>query len=133
MLMLRKYSPRFTTKSEITAKRYAETLVWPGLILSLLLRFSMPQWIAAMLASGVFLYVYVAGTDYRNHEPDFAKQFPLWKRLWVLKRAASFLVATVITVGVASGLTQWHGREHAIQEVLQWWATLVVMVTSLRL
>lgn len=131
MLMFRKYSPHFTTKSEISAKRYAEKLVLPGMLLSFLLKFSMPQWIAAVLAAGVFLRVYVVGTDYRKHEPDFAQQFSLWKRLWVLRRAASFLVGTAITMGVAMGLTQWQGRAHAIHEVFQSWTTLVAMITAL--
>ncbi|MFJ2379488.1 hypothetical protein [Pseudomonas protegens] len=131
MFMFRKYSPHFTTKSETSAKRYAEKLVLPGMLLSFLLKFSMPQWIAAILAAGVFLRVCVVGTDYRKHEPDFARQFSLWKRLWVLRRAASFLVGTAITMGVAMGLTQWRGWAHAIHEVCQWWMTLVAMTTAL--
>ncbi|MFV0927230.1 hypothetical protein [Pseudomonas palmensis] len=131
MLMFRKYSPQFTTPGEIEAKRYAEKLVWPATIVLAMLSFPMAQWLAAIVVVGLFLRVYVVGKNYRIHEPEFAAQFSLWKRLWVLKPAAKFLVVAAIVMGIAMGQTQWQGRTHAIYEVLQSLMTLKAMTSAL--
>lgn len=130
MLMFRKYSPFFTTDCETSAKKYAKNLALLGVLVSLVLKFPMAHWVAVVLAAAVVTGGYVIGKDYRQHEPNFAK-LPLWKRLWVLRSAASFLVGATITVGVAIGITQWQGTEHAIREVIQSLTNLLAMIAAL--
>ncbi|UTO15624.1 hypothetical protein [Pseudomonas nunensis] len=61
MLMFRKYSPRFASEGEIAAQRYANKLVWPGRVVSLLLAFPLTQWLAAILGIVLGLIVYAVG------------------------------------------------------------------------
>lgn len=123
MLMFRKYSPHFTTQAEISAQRYAEKLAILGMTVGPLLAFPIPQWAAAILAVVLFMLVCVLGAEYRRYEPDFARQFSIWRRLWTLRRAAKFVALMTLAVGVAIGIAQWQGRAEAIHEVFLWCTT----------
>ena len=120
MLMLRKYSARIETDCEVVAKRYARKLVWPGRLAYLLLAFPLAQWPAAVVAVVLCLVVYAVGGNYRKHEPEFSAQLPIWRRLWLLKAAAQFLIVSTIMLGVAIGQTHWQGMRYAIHEARQW-------------
>lgn len=120
MLMLRKYSPRFETDCEVAAKQYARKLVWPGRLAYLLLAFPLAQWLAAVVAFALGVVVYAVGGNYRKHEPEFSGQHPIWRRLWLLKAAAQFLIVSTIMLAIAIGQTHWQGMRYAIHEVRQW-------------
>ncbi|WP_053147194.1 hypothetical protein [Pseudomonas sp. Pf153] len=131
MLMFRKYSPQFTTPSEIEAKRYAAKLVWPATIVALMLHFPMAQPVAALLVVALLLWVVVVGKRFRIHQPDFAAEHPLWRQLWVLKLAAKFVVVATVVIGVALGQAQWKGTTIAIHAVLEWFMTFKAMAIAL--
>lgn len=131
MLMIRKYNPRFVTPSEERAKRYAKRLVLPGRIASGVLAFSLTQGVAAVVGVALGLAVYLAGTDFRKHEKQLAAEVSFWRRLWLMKAGANFLISCVIATGVALGLTVWLGKSHAYHEVVQSAHTLVVMTKAL--
>lgn len=131
MLMLRKYSPRFATPSEIEAERYAARLVWPAALVGFLLHFPMPQWLAALLVAGLLVYVIIVGKTFRIHQPDFAKELPFWKQLWVLRSAAKFVLVATIIVGVALGQTQWEGMTAAVHDVFN--AAIIIKTMTMAL
>ncbi|QVI74229.1 hypothetical protein [Pseudomonas syringae] len=131
MLMFRKYSPRFASEGEIAAQRYANKLVWPGRVVSLLLAFPLTQWLAAILGLVMGLIVYAVGVDFRRHEKALAGQTPLWRRLWLMKGGATFLGCTVVAAGVALGQTDWLGKAHAFHEVTQSAMTFVTLTEAL--
>ena len=131
MLMLRKYSPRFATPSEIEAERYAAKLVWPAALVGFLLHFPVPQWLAALLVAGLLVYVIIVGKTFRIHQPDLAKELPFWKQLWVLRSAAKFVLVAAIIVGVALGQTQWEGMTAAVHDVFNAAIILKTMTMAL--
>ncbi|MEN5107315.1 hypothetical protein ABE521_00430 [Pseudomonas sp. TWI672] len=131
MLMVRKYSPRFATPSEIEAGRYAAELVWPAALVGFLLRFPMPQGLAALLVVALLVHVIIVGKSFRIHQPDFAKELPFWKQLWVLRSAAKFVLVSTIVVGVALGQTQWEGRTAAVHDIFNWAVMLKNMTMAL--
>lgn len=131
MLMLRKYSPRFATPSEIEAGRYAAKLVLPAALVGFLLRFPMPQWVAALLVAALLVHVIIVGKTFRILQPDFAKELPFWKQLWVLRSAAKFVLVSTIIVGVALGQTQWEGMTAAVHDVFNSAVSLKTMTIAL--
>jgi|SRR5471030_151023 len=131
MLMIRKYNPRFASQGEIEAQRYSKKLVLPGRIVSFLLAFPMTQWVAAIVGIVLGLVVYAVGGDFRQHERVLAADASFWRRLWLMRRGATFLVVSVIAVGVALGQTVWLGKTHAFHEVVQSATTLMAMTQAL--
>lgn len=131
MLMIRKYNPRFATQGEIEAQHYAKKLVWPGRVASLLLAFPMTQWVAMIVGIVLGLVVYAVGGNFRQHERALAADTSFWRRLWLMKRGATFLAVSVIAVGVGLGQTVWLGKTHAFHEVVQSATTLMAMTQEL--
>ncbi|PYD32293.1 hypothetical protein DND58_08255 [Pseudomonas syringae pv. pisi] len=120
MLMFRKYSPRFETLGEVVAKRYAKKLVGPGRLAYILLALPLAQWMAIAAGVALGLVVYAVGGNYRRHESEFSAQIPILRRLWLLKPAARFLIASTIMLGIAIGQTHWQGVRYALHEARQW-------------
>lgn len=129
MLMFRKYNPRFATESEIEVQRYAKRLVWPGRVVSLLLALLLTQWVAMILSILMGLFVYAVGGKMRKHEKALAAETSFWRRLWLMKNGATFLLVAVVAVGVSLGQTQWLGKMHAIHEIVHS-ATIFMMMTK---
>lgn len=64
-------------------------------------------WSGTLMVVGLALglVVYLAGTDFRRHEKQLAAEMSLWRRLWLMRAGANFLICCVIATGVALGLT----------------------------
>jgi len=77
------------------------------------------------------LVVYAAGGKCRKHDRARAADTSFWRRVWLMKRGAPFLVVSVIAVDIALGQTVWLGKTHAFHEVVQSATTLVAMTRAL--
>lgn len=131
MLMIRKYTPKFSSSREIEARRYAKRLVWPARIASALLAFPLTQLVAVIVSLALGLVVYVVGRVFRQHERELAAETPFLRRAWIMRRGFSFWLVSTIALGTALGQTGWLGWSHFHHEAVQVALSVLSMIEAL--